>query len=130
MDFGSYKILRELELHVEVSTLEKLVLAKCRCHYVVLKIVVSGVETKRKRLYGHTIIFPQEPSTKDTGGFSAAVLRAALGQIRLQFVGPSGERGKLERAALALDDLRLRPEVIYNALKVREIVEHIVAITV
>ena len=97
-------------------------LAKCRCHYIVLKVVAGGAETQRKTLYGHTIIFPQEPSTDNCGGFNAAVLQAALGQVRIQFVGPSGERSKLERTALQLDDLRLRPELIYNFLQLRAVV--------
>ena len=106
----------------DVSALEKLVLADARCHYVVLKVVANSSETQRMRLYGHTLIFPQEPSTENCGGFNAAVLRAALGQVRIQFVGPNGERGKLERAALQLDDLRLRPEVVYNWLQLRAVV--------
>ena len=120
-DFGRLAPLAALGA-ADVSALEKLVLADARCHYVVLKVVANGSETERTRLYGHTLIFPQEPSTEHCGGFNAAVLRAALGQVRIQFVGPSGERGKLERAALQLDDLRLRPEVVYNWLQLRAIV--------
>ena len=33
-------------------------------------------------------------------------------------VGPNGQQGKLERAALLIDDLRLRPEVLFNFLAI------------
>ena len=39
--------------------------------------------------------------------------------MRILFVGPSGQQGKLERAALKIHDLRLRPHVIYNFLAIR-----------
>ena len=38
--------------------------------------------------------------------------------VRLVFVGPSEQQGKLERCALKIDDLRLRPDVIFNFLTI------------
>ena len=42
------------------------------------------------------------------GRFGDAALQAAFDCVRITFVGPSGERSKLERAALRIPDLRLR----------------------
>jgi hypothetical protein len=39
--------------------------------------------------------------------------------VRVLFVGPDEMQGKLERAALKIEDLRLRPEVLINFLKIR-----------
>ena len=44
-------------------------------------------------------------------------------QLRIYLVGPSGQRGQLERAALQVPDVRLRPEVVYNFLKIRSVVQ-------
>ena len=51
--------------------------------------------------------------------FGAEALKAAFAAVRIIFVGPSGQQGKLERAALKIDDLRLRPHVIFNFLTLR-----------
>ena len=85
--------------------------------------VASGQATARRRLHGHTIVFPQKASYEGCGSFDEAVLQAALGQLRIYLVGPSGQRGQLERAALQVPDVRLRPEVVYNFLKIRSVVQ-------
>ena len=121
-DYGRLAALCAKGIDVNVSALEKLVLAKARCHYVSVKVVANGKVTARERLIGHTIIFEQKPDVQGCGSFCEAVLRAALGQLKIYLVGPSGERGKLERAALKVDDVRLRPHVVYNFLKLREVV--------
>ena len=81
-DYGRLSVLRQRELEVDVSTLEKLALAKARCHYVTVKVVASGQATARRRLHGHTIVFPQKASYEGCGSFDEAVLQAALGQLR------------------------------------------------
>ena len=55
----------------------------------------------------------------ELGRFGDAALQAAFEGVRITFVGPRGERSTLERAALRIPDLRLRPEVIYNFLALR-----------
>jgi hypothetical protein len=79
-DFGRIAGLRTAEM-LDVSVLEKLVLARSRCHFVAIKVVADGSETGRQRLHGHTIIFPQEPKFEGCGTFGEAVLKAALGHV-------------------------------------------------
>jgi hypothetical protein len=100
------------------STLEQLVLAESRCYTVTLKVVANQ---RRKKLIGHTIIFPQTPEAVGTFAFGSVILAAALSCIRIVLVGPLGEQTRLERSAILLDDLVLRPEVIFNHLKMRHI---------
>ena len=116
-DFGRLRGLSEMGITTDVSTLEQLVLAEARCHHVVFKVVAYGEDTSRLRLHGHSIVCPQKP--EDCEKFGEAALAAAFESVRIVFVGPSGEKGKLERAALKIDDLRLRPDVIYNFLTIK-----------
>ena len=53
------------------------------------------------------------------GRFGDAAIQAAFDAVRITFVGPKGQRSNLERAALRIPDLRLRPEVLYNFLALR-----------
>ena len=117
-DFGRLSGLRNKGINVDVSTLERLVLAEARCHQIVYKVVAYGEQTERKRLHGHSIVCPQKPVGHEHRGFGTAALEAAYAAVRIVFVGPSGVRGKLELAALKIDDLRLRPDVIYNFLTI------------
>jgi hypothetical protein len=48
-DFGRLSGLRNKGIHVDVSTLERLVLAEARCHQIVYKVVAYGEQTERKR---------------------------------------------------------------------------------
>ena len=104
------------KIATDVSTLEKLVLAKVRCHLVTVQVVAPG-DRKRRRLQGHTICFPHK-AVKVEHSFGEAAIKAALDAVRPCFVGPNGQQGKLERAALLIDDLRLRPEVLFNFLTI------------
>ena len=115
-DFGSLSGLRNKGIRVDVSTLERLVLAEARCHQIVYKVVAYGEQTERKRLHGHSIVCPQKPVSHTHSGFGVAALEAAYAAVRIVFVGPTGMRGKLESAALKIDDMRLRPDIIYNFL--------------
>ena len=116
-DFGRMSGLRNLGVQVDVSTLERLLLGEGRCHHVVYKVTAYGTETLRQRLYGHSIVCPHEPSRMPEFGEEA--IEAAFGALRLVFVGPQDQQGKLERVALKIDDLRLRPEVIFNFLTIK-----------
>ena len=44
--------------------------------------------------------------------------------MRIVFVGPSGVREKLEAAALKVDDMRLRPDVIFNFLTINHVLHN------
>ena len=44
-------------------------------------------------------------------------IKAAFGAVRLVFVGPQCQQGQLEKAALKIWDLSLRPEVVHNFLQ-------------
>jgi len=44
-----------------------------------------------------------------------------MGVIEFLFVGPKGKQTHLERSALKMDDIRLRPDVIDNNLVLRHI---------
>ena len=115
-DFGRLSELRSKGIRVDVSTLERLLLAETRCHQIVYKVVAYGEQTDRKRLHGHSIVCPQKATAIEHNCFGKAALEAAYAAVRIVFVGPSGMQEKLERAALKIDDLRLRPDVIYNFL--------------
>ena len=116
-DFGRMSGLRNLGVQVDVSTLERLLLGEGRCHHVVYKVTAYGTETLRQRLYGHSIVCPHEPSRMPEFGEEA--IEAAFGALRLVFVGPQSQQTKLERVALKIDDLRLRPVVIFNFLTIK-----------
>ena len=65
----------------------------------------------------HTILYPQTPAAS-VWSFTAAALEGALTgalhAFRVLLVGPAGAQTHLERAALRLDDVRLRPAVVHN----------------
>ena len=67
----------------------------------------------------HTILYPQTPAAS-VWSFTAAALEGALTgalhAFRVLLVGPAGAQTHLERAALRLDDVRLRPAVVHNFL--------------
>jgi hypothetical protein len=100
------------------STLENLILASGRCYSVTIKIVSNGTVTKRKKLRGNTICFPQSFEATRSMSFSAATIAAALTGIHIVFVGPDSERSKMEKVALKIDDLQLRPEVLLNHYRI------------
>ena len=66
-DYGRLAELKAKGLPIDISKMEKLVLAKARCHCVTLKIVAKGDEpgrntdTARRRLHGHASIYPHKP---------------------------------------------------------------------
>ena len=101
-----------------------LVLAEARCHYVALKLEAqnkSVTEDKiRMTFSGNAIVLPHKPQTTKQE-FGAEALKAALGAIRVFFVGPNGTQGQLEKIALRINDFRLRPEVIYNFLMIKHV---------
>ena len=123
-DFGRLSELRKKGIRVDVSTLERLLLAETRCHQIVYKVVAYGEQTDRQRLHGHSIVCPQKATGIDHNGFGKAALEAAYAAVRIVFVGPSGMQEKLERAALKIDDLRLRPDVIYNFLTLNHLLHN------
>jgi len=138
-NYGTFRRLRELKINTDWSQLEKLVLAEARLHIVTFKLVANGLPTARVKMYGHCIIAPQHPqvappkaSTSDAfedpeghdpaphRSFCGRALSAALRDVRICFIGPKGEQGKLEKAALKIDDMRLRAEMLFNALTMRQ----------
>jgi hypothetical protein len=64
-DYGRLSGLRAKGIPVDVSTLEKLVLAKARCHYVAVKVQAQKrsrlSEVGRSRLLGASTVFPHSP---------------------------------------------------------------------
>ncbi|KAJ1634179.1 hypothetical protein T492DRAFT_865519 [Pavlovales sp. CCMP2436] len=116
-DYGRLRTLEDLGLETRPSTLEKLVLATARVHFVVVKVVSLGVKTDRCRLSGHSVVFSHArinlPAQAD---FGVEAIRSALDGVRVLFIGPHGQRSRLEKSALLVDDLRLRPGVIFNSL--------------
>ena len=103
------------------STLETLVLARSRCHLVIVKVVASGANVApRPRLHGRTIIFPHDVSDvkKDTGVpvTMDEMLCGAMQYARVVFVAPNGRSSTLENSALLVNDLRLRADVLFSHL--------------
>ena len=125
MDYGRLNGLRELNVETTLSTMEQLVLAKARCYQVVYKVVAHGSERSVKH-EGHGIIFPhsvvssaeESGAPSDSADFSLDLLRAAVENTRVLFVGPKGTCTQLERQALLgrIASLKLRPEVLFNHL--------------
>ena len=123
-DFGRLSAMRSKGVRVDVSTLERLVLAEARCHQIVYKIVAYGDETDRQRLHGHSIVCPQNAIDHARDGFGIAALEAAYSALRIVFVGPSGMRQKSEEVALKIEDFRLRPDVIFNFLTINHLLHN------
>ena len=123
-DFGRLSGLRSRGVRTDVSTMERLVLAEARCHQIVYKVVANAAVTERRRLHGHSIVCPQRAVGYEHKGFGRAALEAAYAVIRIVFVGPSGVQGKLEQSALKIEDLRLRPDVIYNFLSINNLLHN------
>ena len=117
-DFGNLNALKKHGIITDLTSHEMLVLAEARCHYVALKLEAqdkSGRPKDKVRMTysGNTIVMPHKPETT-AQEFGAEALKAALGAIRVFFVGPNGTQGQLEKIALRINDYRLRPEVIYT----------------
>ncbi|KAJ1622137.1 hypothetical protein T492DRAFT_885745 [Pavlovales sp. CCMP2436] len=116
-DYGRLATLEELVIETRPSTLERLVLATSRVHFVVLKVVAFGDVTDRKRLSGHLVCFSHaRVDTPEASDFGAEAIRSSLDGVRVLFIGPKGQRTSLEKSALLVDDVRLRALVIYNSL--------------
>ena len=71
---------------------------------------------KRPVLQSHTIVFAQEPFGVPQSKFNEEFVRAALKNLRVEFVGPKGWQTKLERAALDVPALQLDPVRVFNGL--------------
>jgi hypothetical protein len=123
-DFGRLSALRSKGIRVDVSTLEQLLLAEARCHQIVYKVIAYGQITARKRLHGHSIVFPHHAQDIEPNGFGKAALEAAFAAVRIVFVGPDGMRQKMEDIALKIEDLRLRPDVIFNFLTLNHLLHN------
>jgi len=113
---------------VDVSTMERLLLGEAPCHQIIFKLSalkgggVLGTRSKankhgRDRMMGHSIVFPHFVMGERRGqAFSLDAIKAAFSAVRLVLVGPQDQQGQLEKAALKIYDLRVRPEVVYNFL--------------
>ncbi len=75
------------------------------------KVVTKKANTTGKLSYKHIQAWTQ---------FCEAVLQAALESIHVTFIGPKGSATRLERSALAIDDLRMRPDVLWNFMTLRQ----------
>ena len=105
------------------SDVEELALADVRTYSMVAKIHVPGVratEASRTVLRGHFIAFVHDGPQVLGKHFDAARVKGALEEVQLVFVGAGGKSTQLERRALALKGLQLRPHVLYNHLALRQ----------
>lgn len=85
-DYGRQSFLLNKHGIQPPSTLEALVLAKARTHYVAVKIVANGHETHASRLNGATITFPHEPVlvNQDTKkSLTSEMIRAAATSLKV-----------------------------------------------
>ena len=102
----------------ELSDLEKLLLSTIRSYQIIAKLVARSNGGRRAKLSGHVISFEQKPVTNLSsfgGRYDKHCVEAALRHISIYVVGTEkGKTGTLERRALNLLDLRLRPDVIFN----------------
>ena len=102
----------------DVSDLEKLLLSTIRSYQIIAKLVARSNGGRRAKLAGHVISFEQKVVTNMTsfnGRYDKHCVEAALRHISIYVVGTEkGKTGILERRAMNLVDLRLRPDVIFN----------------
>ena len=103
-------------------------LGEAPCHQIIFKLSalkgggVLGTRSKankhgRDRMMGHSIVFPHFVMGERRGqAFSLDAIKAAFSAVRLVLVGPQDQQGQLEKAALKIYDLRVRPEVVYSFL--------------
>ena len=105
----------------ETSQLEALIVNYARTYMVISKVIAGWRAGRRLRHHGHALTFPQWiSSTSSPNNVGKAAVEAALQHVRIFVVGAQkGKRGNLERSALALLDLRLRPDRLFNWLQIR-----------
>ena len=117
-----------------LNVVERLTLAPARAYTWILKVSSTYVKrhsARRFRTSLNTIVFAQEyqgPGDDDpaptAGGsswedkYGERALEMALRDVQPFFVGPLGERGRLEKEMLRIPSLKLRPERIFNALQI------------
>jgi hypothetical protein len=113
------------------SLLELVLVCRVRLYLTTVKVTIDmGKRRSTDGCYDnittHAIYFPQvlmdesgtrvmQPLLKADD--AADALRIAVEGIQILLVGPNGERGRLEKAALTVSDFTLRPEVVYNLLQ-------------
>ena len=103
------------------SELENMTIASHRAYKMVIQIKATS---NRQRIVGSTVIFPHELEESDNATNSwtiASGVRSAHANARIFTVGPDGRRGELEKKALDIADLRLRPHVLHNVLVLRSV---------
>jgi hypothetical protein len=112
------------------SGLEEMLLAKAYLHIVSFKVAdgASGGVARRRHatMQKHTVYFPLSLLDADnvrhcepwrTSGDAVSALKIAVQRIPLVFVGSDGNKfDRFKRAALSMQQMRLRPKVVYTLL--------------
>ena len=102
----------------DVSDLEALLFATVRSYQIIAKLVVRQRDARRAHLQGNVISFEQTAESTASSfscRYDKAAVEAALKHVKIYVVGTAkGKQGIIERKALQLIDLRLRPECVFN----------------
>ena len=102
---------------------ECLALAEVRLYSLTAKVHAPGRNAAglpaRDVLRGHFIAFVHDAPTVVREWWDATWARGVLRDLQLVFVGPEGDSTKLEKKALKLPDVQMRPHVLYNHATVR-----------
>ncbi|CAK0875791.1 unnamed protein product [Prorocentrum cordatum] len=107
---------------------EALALADVRLYSLVAKIHVPGQRSSaasRSVLKGHMIAFVHDGPTAIEAQFNAARLRNVLEHIQVVYVGNTDRVTNLERHALSMKSVQMRPHVLYNHLSLRRALGHV-----
>ncbi|KAJ1448781.1 hypothetical protein M885DRAFT_573764 [Pelagophyceae sp. CCMP2097] len=106
--------------NTDIPDLERIAVAYIRLYVRAIKLVHTPSGIKGHRVEGCSITFAQHVHASGFGGFMLGdeTLRAAVQNYRICLVDDEGHSSQLEKKALALDDLRLRPYVLWNLMMV------------
>ena len=125
-----YKMFSRKDL--ELNVIERLTVARARAYTLIVKVVsvyVTRRSAQRLRTRVNTIAFlhdsqgpsEEEKATDDWDArYGERALVMALDSVQPLFVGPSGQRGRLETLMLRLPYMKLRPERLFNHLQIRK----------
>ncbi|KAJ1444272.1 hypothetical protein M885DRAFT_627271 [Pelagophyceae sp. CCMP2097] len=104
----------------DISDLERITVAYIRLYVRAIKLVHTPSGIKGPRVEGCSITFAQHVHALGFDGsrLGDETLRAAVQNYRIYLVDDEGRSSQLEKKALALDDLRLRPHVLWNLMMV------------
>jgi hypothetical protein len=120
IDYGLLSRVKEL---TPLTEMEKMLVSEVRLYHVVFKLASRFGEPGSESLKGNVIYFPHDGPAAAKSTFKDRVAWVKNVDVRVVLVGAEGERDNLAQRLLKSDVLLARAHVIYNHLKVRNIVD-------